>query len=344
MTYDDVIRRNCAQYSAVNWWPKFAYHYTDVENAVSILHSGFLYSRANAQQLGLMRNDNASRQVIDMTQTEAISCVRFYFRPLTPTQYYNEGYKHPKLRYDNDENANTPVPVFFLFDLSKLLSIPGVRFSELPQSGHGSDLKNGPEAFADLPFEKIYSNGFESFEESKKYRHAEILHPNSMQIDSCLHTILCRNSLERITLLNMLKSQDHKNFLKYQRVIKVCKENMFENNGLFLTECRYHENVISISFSDSYTKQQYARRMMQKNNVGELNPIRMRLVLDWLNSRSIVGHSVTETQIDYLHSSGIAFRGIPNMQNAKSLRMQVFVERKPMCFVEQSIEEVDLIK
>ena len=68
-----------------------------------------------------MRNDNASRQVIDMTNSGVVSKVRFYFRPLTPTQHYNEGYKHPALRYDQDENANVPVPIFLLFDLEKLL-------------------------------------------------------------------------------------------------------------------------------------------------------------------------------------------------------------------------------
>lgn len=344
MNYSETVRENCAKHSAVPWWPKFAYHYTDVKNAVSILDSGFLYSRASAKQLGLMQNDNASRQVIDMTQTEAISCVRFYFRPLTPTQYYNEGYKHPQLRYDDDENANMPVPIFFLFDLEKLLSIPGVQFSELPQSGHGAELKSGSDAFAALPFDKIYSNGFENFEETKRYRHAEILHPNSMQIDKCLKTILCRNSLERITLLNMLKTQNYRSFLTYGNIIKVCKEDMFENNGLFLTECRYHENTISILFSDYHAKQQYIRRMIGKNHVKELKPIQFCLVLDWLNSRSSIRRSVIETQIDYCSTPGITVHSIPNVQNAKKLRMRVFLDRKLMCYIEQSLEGAELIK
>ena len=344
MTYEEIVHDNCTQHSPVSWWPKFAYHYTDVMNAVSILHSGYLYSRSNAQQLGLMHNDNASRQVIDMTQTDAISCVRFYFRPLTPTQYYNEGYKHPQLRYDNDENANTPVPVFFLFDLPVLLSMPDVAFSELPQSGFGSELKSGPEAFAALPFDKIYSNGYEGFEETIKFRRAEILHPSSIQIDRCLNTILCRNSLERITLLDMLRDCDRKNYIKYQQIIKVCREDMFENNGLFLTECRYHENVISISFSDSYAKLRYAQKMQQKNKAWSLKPVCVRLELDWMNSRSIIDHTVTVTQIDYMKASGLVFHGVPNVPHAKSLRMRVFIDEKIMCFVEQSLEEAELIK
>lgn len=92
MTYRDVIDRNCQEHSPVKWWPKYAYHYTDIANAVSILYSGCIYSRVHAKELGIMQNDNASKQVIDMTDHATKSSVRFYFRPLTPTQYYNEGY------------------------------------------------------------------------------------------------------------------------------------------------------------------------------------------------------------------------------------------------------------
>jgi hypothetical protein len=315
-----------------------------VTNAVSILDSGYLYSRANAKQLGLMHNDNASRQVIDMTQTEAISCVRFYFRPLTPTQYYNEGFKHAQLRYDDDENANTPVPIFFLFDLNKLLSIPKVKFSELPQSGHGVQLQEGADSFASLKFDRIYSNGYENFEDNKKYRHAEILHPNSMRIDDCLNTILCRNALERVTLLNLLKEKNLFAFRKYQSFVKVCKSDVFENNGLFITECRYHENIISVSFSDFYAKRQYIQRMSNQNHMQSLKPIEVKLVLDWSNSRSILHHNITEAQIDYSLTTGLSYKGIPDIPNAKTIRMQVILEGKIMCYAEQSLENAELIK
>lgn len=156
MDYSEIIRDNCAKHSPVSWWPRFAFHYTDVKNAVSILSSGYLYSRVNAARHGVMQNDNASRQVIDMTDNNVTSMVRFYFRPLTPTQYYNEGYKHPALRYDHDENANVPVPIFLLFDLEAVLKIPGVQFSETSQAGHGSLRYSGEEAFSRLNFDYIY--------------------------------------------------------------------------------------------------------------------------------------------------------------------------------------------
>ena len=192
MEYIEIIRENCEKHSRVSWWPKFAFHYTDVTNAIGILSSGYLYSRTNATHLNMMRNDNASRQVIDMTSSGVESKVRFYFRPLTPTQYYNEGYKHGSLRYNHDENANVPVPVFFLFDLDKLLSLPGVHFSETTQAGHGAKTYSGVEAFSKINFDYIYDNSYENFDTTKNYRHAEIMHPNSLAIETCLHSILCR--------------------------------------------------------------------------------------------------------------------------------------------------------
>ena len=117
MTYRDIIHQNRFHHSSVNWWPLYAYHFTDIQNAVSILKEEYLYSRYDAKRLNIMRNDNASRQVIDMTYSGATADVRFYFRPLTPTQYNNEGFKHPDMRYCGDINPNVPVPVFFAFDL-----------------------------------------------------------------------------------------------------------------------------------------------------------------------------------------------------------------------------------
>ena len=34
MTFEEIIQENCRNHSAVQWWPLYAYHYTDVENAV----------------------------------------------------------------------------------------------------------------------------------------------------------------------------------------------------------------------------------------------------------------------------------------------------------------------
>ena len=101
--YKDIISNNAEQYCGnYKWWAYNAFHYTNLDNAVNILKSGFLYSRSQSSKNNLMQNDNASRKVIDITDPVIVNYARFYFRPLTPTQYYNEGYKHPQLRYSDD--------------------------------------------------------------------------------------------------------------------------------------------------------------------------------------------------------------------------------------------------
>ena len=348
MEYIDIIRENCAKHSPVNWWPKFAFHCTDVTNAVSILRSGFIYSRADASHLGVMKNDNASRQVIDMTNPDVVSKVRFYFRPLTPTQYYNEGYKHPALRYDGDENANIPVPIFLLFDLEKLLALPGVQFSETSQAGHGSKLYSGVENFSKLNFDYIYdnNNNYENLEQTKSYRHAEIVHPNSMAIDSCISHILCRNDLERSTLLNMLRETDNVTLKRYQDRIKTYKRNIFENNGVFLVECLYHENAISISFSDAYAGKNYIDRMMAKKELKNLSPIKVKVWLTWFKSSKTVIHQQSiETQVDIREGGkNLVFKGLPHVPQARDIGIKVYFDDKLMCYAIRSLDSSEVLK
>lgn len=103
-----------------------------------------------------------------MTHSGAESTVRFYFRPLTPTQYHNEGFKHPLLRYCHDLNANVPVPVFFLFDLNSLLQLPDTQFSEQSLAGGGGNLLSGEDDFAALNFIQIYKTGYMEDVEQEK--------------------------------------------------------------------------------------------------------------------------------------------------------------------------------
>lgn len=344
MEYIDTIRNNIKNNTPVKWWPKFAYHHTDVSNAVSILSTGYLYSRNDAQKMGLMINDNASQQVIDMTKASILSNIRFYFRPLTPTQYYNEGYKHPELRYDNDNNANVPVPIFFLFNLAKLLSLKGVKFSERRQAGSGSELYEGADAFSKLNFKKIYSKGFNDFEENKPYRHAEILHPNSLNVDTCLEMILCRNSIERMTLLNLLRIKNPLQYHKYKDKIKICRSDMFEYNGLYITECNFFNNMLSIHFSNTYNKQSYTCSQMDKRGIKKLSPLTVKVIMDWHTRSTLYEHKETTTMIEYNDISKITFAKLPVIPNAKTLSITVYIENSMMCYIESSLQQSEIIK
>ncbi|SDB66277.1 hypothetical protein [Butyrivibrio sp. INlla16] len=57
--YSEIIKKNMEN-APIKWWPKYAYHFTDIRNAVNILSLGRLYSRFNAEHYDMMKNDNAN--------------------------------------------------------------------------------------------------------------------------------------------------------------------------------------------------------------------------------------------------------------------------------------------
>ncbi|CAF1034767.1 unnamed protein product [Didymodactylos carnosus] len=97
-------------------WKGYVYHYTHIENAVSIFKEGRLKCRNNVANF----KDSAAYDVIEQTRREVKDYVRFYFRPLTPTQFTNEnlgGMKDTE-RFGNDPIC--PVPIFIKIPLSEI--------------------------------------------------------------------------------------------------------------------------------------------------------------------------------------------------------------------------------
>lgn len=185
------------------WWPDYLYHFTDVNNVVSILNDGLLLSRDELERRALPWVDAASAEIIEQTDDDLTDYVRFYFRPLTPTAYRNEGFR-PKPR--QFQGANCPVPVYLLFDHRALITQKVTRFSNgsLARPNH-SILKTASE-FRELDFEKIYHNQWLSEEEKRDIinaRHAEVIYPKSVELDH-LRYICCRSQAEYETLRNLL--------------------------------------------------------------------------------------------------------------------------------------------
>lgn len=336
MTYEDIIRNNCEAIDP-SWWPKYAYHFTDVTNAVSVLSSGYLYSRNEAGTRGVMKNENASRQVIDMTDTKATSFVRFYFRPLTPTQYHNEGYKHSQLRYSGDSGANIPVPVFLLFDLETLLNMKDTRFSELGQAGHGSPMHQGVDAFAEMPFDKIYSDG-PCDKETLSYRHAEILYPDIFMLDGSLKGIFCRNVCDRSTLLNMLREEDKPAYYRYKDLIRVARDKAYYRNGLFIESVLFHDGMLSFIFANSHAKNAYANRSRE----GKLQPVTVSFLFEWCNSKGVLARRMGEVQINYLNPGSVNCR-VSTFPKATVLKVTVKIDNSIICLTEQALTDCEII-
>ncbi|SFC10290.1 protein of unknown function [Alkalibacterium subtropicum] len=203
-------------------WFKYCYHFSHVENIVSILNDGRLLSRNQAIREGKMKSDNASQKVIDQTNPEYKDYVRFYFRPKSPTQYHNEGFKTREQLEISELGAQCAVPVFLLLDIRKLLSQPECLFTETSLAGSGPvSLYSTPEEFKKLPFDKIYHDRALSHDEKRSiigHRHAEIIVPNSLPLDEYLMKIVVRTPAEKETLLALMSEDLREKYEKYVQI------------------------------------------------------------------------------------------------------------------------------
>lgn len=197
------------------WWPQFAFHYTDIRNAVKILSEGKLLSRARAEQQQKITVSSGSAEVLAGTNFNIKDCVRLYFRPKTPTQFYAEGVHSQKtLSESKFPDAHCPVPIFFLFDLPSILALPQSSFSDRTLAGQNYRLMKNAQDLKNLPWQQIYHtewidwNNPEMAREIIAHRNAEIIVPGELDL-SGLKFIYCRSEAEKDTyLISCQRKQD----------------------------------------------------------------------------------------------------------------------------------------
>lgn len=253
MSYKEILEKQKATLQDnIKWWPDFLYHFTDVHNASNILYEGFIWSRQKAEDKQVMKNDNASHAVIVATNHDSKCYGRLYFRPLTPTQYHNEGYKPEKTR-DNVLNANCPVPVFLCLSASATLSLNGTLFAEKGLAGNRHNIRVGVDEFKKLNFKKIYHDGWYTSDDAdiKEYRHSEVIHENGFPVEPLLRGILCRSEAERETLLFLLGQYSMRLYNTYKnKIIYNPKYRCFYNNGIFVKAVSVLDNKLRVEFND----------------------------------------------------------------------------------------------
>ena len=123
------------------------YHFTHFYNAIDVIRSRKILSRDRAKELGLLKYDSAGSVVFRSNMAHKFA--RFYFRPCTPTQYYNEAlgadsklgewrtkwYKNWYGEWESTREWKSkypkavglglpkcPVPIFFKFDMDEVLA------------------------------------------------------------------------------------------------------------------------------------------------------------------------------------------------------------------------------
>ena len=203
------------------WWPDYLFHFTAIENAVSILNSGFLFSRDEVERRRIDFTDSASSKIISQTDATLTDYVRLYFRPRTPTTYHMEGFKPLGQLF---QGAHCPVPVYFLFDMREIITLRDTRFSNGNLASRMISIFASADEFIRLPFEAIY-------EEEKRHittpKQAEVIHPKKIPLDYLKH-IVCRSQAEYETLRNLLSSDDWKRWES-----KVCVRNPHSSRTIF---------------------------------------------------------------------------------------------------------------
>lgn len=229
------------------WWISYVYHFSNIDNIVNILKENAIYSRNKSQNLQLMFNENASVEVIGQTEERVLDFVRLYFRPKTPTQYHNEGFKTRSMRNPDYLSAHIPVPIFLAFDLDAIFHMEGVQFSQVSLAIQGTPLWKGFEAFKELDFPSIYHEGRmqeEMKEDLIHKRHAEIVIKDQLSLTH-LKRIWCRSHGEYVTLVNLLRDagilENYKNLISVKQA-----DVLFFMSAVFVDYVNLQEDYIDI--------------------------------------------------------------------------------------------------
>ena len=231
--------------SSREWWPRYLFHCTDIRNVVNILSAGELLSRARAQAAGSLRMDIAAPDIIAQTNPDWHNYVRLYFRPRTPTQHNNEGFR-PRGAIERD--AHCPVPVYLLFDAFSVLARQDSLFTE-GNLASKTIPKSRIDELADMPFQQIYHDSW--FEEHEKqtivrHRNAEVIVPQRLSLDA-VQQIICRSQAEYQTLLDLLPPQARERWVPVTGVLPALR--LFNNNWTFVQQVEMSNEELFFRFN-----------------------------------------------------------------------------------------------
>ena len=227
------------------WWPNYLFHCTDIRNAANILRTGELLSRVQATETDNLHVDIAAPGIIANTDTEWQDYVRLYFRPRTPTQYRNEGFR-PKGQWEY--GSHCPVPIYFLFDSLSVLSTAGSRFTD-GNLAAGAIPQGNVEELRLMPFKSIYHDhrfGRDERDTIVYHRNAEVLIPQRLDLEP-LRLIVCRSQAEYETLIFLLPQGTQDRWVN--RIGVYPNLNLFHRKWTFVEQVEMNSQTLLFRFN-----------------------------------------------------------------------------------------------
>jgi len=249
---DNLSKMDWVNRSERRWWPRLLFHYTDIQNAVGILSSGYLYSRQYLEDERLLAVSSGSDEVLAGTHSDIKNYVRLYFRPKTPTQYHAEGIKSARnLSRSSFPDAHCPVPVFLLFDSAEILCREDSLFSDRGLASWIHQIMSTAQELENLDWPKIYHTGpFDSRKPEEasivSLRMAEVIVPHRLDLEG-LKWIYCRSEAEKDTLLYLLTEDDRHQYER--KIVATTRSGLFYRRHTFLESVRMDSQAAHLAFS-----------------------------------------------------------------------------------------------
>src|SRR5699024_9760593 len=192
-------------------WKGSIYHFSHIDNAVEIIKNRKIQSRNKAN----LKADAAGSVV--HRRVDAHDYARFYFRPQTPTQFYNEflGKDQTDKSFDKARNLGfpkCPIPIFFKFSIKEVL----FKNEKKCCISNGNMQKNATqfnpvEQMLDkFNFQYLYSNIGDGLQNYMNYSQQEFLVKDELTFEDLSDfEIICPSEADRTLLINLL-GNEHK--------------------------------------------------------------------------------------------------------------------------------------
>lgn len=224
------------------FWPRYLYHTTHVDNAVDIVINKQLNCRNSVE----IFHDAANQGALGAYEGSH-DFARLYFRPKNGFHLRTEGIKH--LRDGYLTSAHMSMPVIFLFDFAKVITLPDAVFSKgNVQRSH--EFLTGDENFSSIDFDSVYHDSGvtpDNRDYIQNCRMAEVGVKNSVPLDENLTVIAFRTKWDLETFIYKLKLRGHA--CGYRTAVEQIRTSLFFHWGMYISDISLVKENIKLTFN-----------------------------------------------------------------------------------------------